>query len=80
MTNKPMTVIELTEVDGGLQATLDMMRSIVEFNTAQHILDLRVGIDPMDNGLKFSVDGGVWSPPARGIVTPPAVHLPRPRR
>jgi hypothetical protein len=27
---------------------------------------IRVGIDPLDNGVKFSVDYGTWSPPMTG--------------
>lgn len=29
---------------------------------------VRVGIDPLDNGVKFSVDHGTWSPPMRGKI------------
>lgn len=29
---------------------------------------IRVGIDPLDGGLKFSVDHGVWSPPMAGRI------------
>lgn len=29
---------------------------------------VRVGIDPTDNGLKFSVDYGTWSPPMAGTI------------
>jgi hypothetical protein len=29
---------------------------------------IRVGIDPLDNGLKFSVDYGTWSPPMAGKI------------
>lgn len=31
---------------------------------------IRVGIDPLDNGVKFSVDYGVWSPPMTGKIEP----------
>jgi hypothetical protein len=80
MTDKPMTFIELTEVEGGLPRALEMMRSIIEFADANTIFDLRVGIDPIDHGLKFSVNRATWTPPARGIISPPTTRLPRPRR
>jgi hypothetical protein len=64
-----MIVIQLTTERRGLGDLIDMMRSIVQFvDNGNVLLDIRVGIDPVDNGAKFSVNGHTWSPPAHGII------------
>lgn len=68
-TTRPMIVIEL---DGpALDLALDMMRNVIAEaeSGAFGVGHLRVGIDPLDSGLKFSVDGGTWSPPVPGKIT-----------
>lgn len=70
-----MHVIQLS--DEGLKDLLSMMSTIVKYaETVGNVLDIRVGIDPEDNGVKFSVNGQVWSPPAEGEYYPhaPASH------
>lgn len=47
------------------------MDTIVKYADRSTVLDIRVGIDPLDNGVKFSVNGLVWSPRIKGDITIP---------
>lgn len=61
-----MKVIDITD-QGVINMLMAYFASFVEKGGPFH--SIRVGIDPMDNGLKFSVDYGTWSPPLNGNVT-----------
>lgn len=69
MTNQRMTVIQVSDRDE-VEGLLTMMSTILDFDTAHFVLDVRVGIDPLDNGVKFSVNGMTWSPPIKGVINP----------
>lgn len=50
---------------------METMSNIVGMSDAVPggLTSLRVGIDPLDNGLKFSVEGSTWSPPYKGEIS-----------
>lgn len=65
-----MTVIDIT--DPRVMAMLiEAMANIVGMSDAVRggLTSIRVGIDPLDNGLKFSVERSTWSPPYRGEIS-----------
>ena len=61
-----MFVIEIRD-----DAAMERLAEYCEAIAAQHraYYSIRVGIDPLDNGLKFSVNGSTWSPPIAGVVS-----------
>jgi hypothetical protein len=64
-----MHSIDITD-KAQIAAMLDSFRLIIDRVARAHgpIRSVRVGIDPVDDGLKFSVDYGVWSPPITGTI------------
>lgn len=61
-----MKVIEITHASEGLVDLLNVISVISDMSPA--IDSIRVGIDPLDNSLKFSVNWGTWSPPIYGLI------------
>jgi hypothetical protein len=59
-----MIIITLT--GEGLDRALRHLAMLAE--TADRTYELRVAIDPLDSGLKFKVNQGVWSPPCPGEI------------
>ena len=62
-----MYVVDVTETES-VALTLAYLQAIIDENATRGIRSIRVGIDPLDNGLKFSIDYGTWSPPIPGKV------------
>jgi hypothetical protein len=64
-----MVIIEITD-PRTMALLMETMSNIVGMSDSVPggLHDLRVGIDRMDNGLKFSVEGSTWSPPYVGVV------------
>lgn len=63
-----MYVIDVTDPDQ-LSRALRYFEMILDIEARKPGLrSVRVGIDPLDNGLKFSVDYGTWSPPMAGTI------------
>jgi hypothetical protein len=63
-----MYVVDITDRQQ-IDRVIKYFRMIDGMETRQHPLrSIRVGIDPLDNGLKFSVDYSTWSPPMVGDV------------
>jgi hypothetical protein len=69
--SKAMTMIEITD-PRVMAMVMEAMSNIVGMSDAipGGLTSLRVGIDPTDNGLKFSVEYSTWSPPYQGEITP----------
>lgn len=65
-----MTVIEITD-PRTMALLMEAMSNIVGMSdaVAGGLRSLRVGIDPLDGGLKFSVEGSTWSPPYKGEIS-----------
>ena len=61
-----MHVIDISNVRE-VRLLLDCMQAILDSGSVVH--SIRVGIDPLDSGLKFSVNYKTWSPPIRGEQT-----------
>lgn len=62
-----MFVIEITDKDA-MKRLVAYCADITDQGTRGHY-SVRVGIDPLDNGLKFSVNNSTWSPPIRGAIS-----------
>lgn len=61
-----MIVIDIRD-DAAMQRLAEYCQAIGAQHRAYY--SVRVAIDPLDNGLKFSVNGSTWSPPIRGEIT-----------
>lgn len=69
MRNENMTVIQIAD-HSEIAELLTVLLAITAFDTpTRPLLDVRVGIDPQDDGLKFSINGMTWSPPIVGIIS-----------
>jgi len=72
---KAMAIIEITDPTVMIDL-MEAMSNIVGMHDAlmtdrdRPLNSLRVGIDPLDNGVKFSVEHSTWSPPYKGDITP----------
>ena len=65
-----MSVIEISD-PYQMGNLMEVLSNIVGMNDAvDGLSSLRVGIDPLDNGIKFSVEHSTWSPPYKGEITP----------
>lgn len=64
-----MKVIQVTREQNGLEKLILAMEAIIEYSEREYVLDIRVGIDDSDSGLKFSVNGMSWSPPIHGELS-----------
>lgn len=63
-----MHVIDIT-TEEQIEALLKYLRMIESMGARSAPLrSIRVGIDPIDDGLKFSVDYSTWSPPITGTI------------
>lgn len=62
-----MKIIELTHSNDGIPDLIEVLDAIA--GVKDTLVSVRVGIDPMDNGLKFSVNWGTWSPPIYGELS-----------
>jgi ABC-type taurine transport system ATPase subunit len=69
MMQRPMTVIQLTEENGGIDSLLAVFAAIVKYSEGSTMLDVRIGINPVDSGITFSVNGLPWSPPIAGEIS-----------
>ena len=69
MTGRKTT--KLDDADNGPAMLMETMSNIVGMSDAigGGLTSLRVGIDPLDNGIKFSVEHSTWSPPYRGEIS-----------
>ena len=65
-----MYVVVVADVTGLESTTLALahLQAIIDENATREIRSIRVGIDPLDNGLKFSIDYGTWSPLIPGKI------------
>jgi hypothetical protein len=63
-----MHVIDVTDREQ-IETLIKYLRMIESMSTrAIGLRSVRVGIDELDNGLKFSVDYSTWSPPITGTI------------
>lgn len=63
-----MTVIDLTDREQ-IERFIKYCRMIESMSArAFPLRSIRVGIDPLDDGVKFSVDYSTWSPPITGTI------------
>lgn len=63
-----MTVVDLTDREQ-IEKFLKYLRMIESMGARQAGLrSIRVGIDPIDSAVKFSVDYSTWSPPITGRI------------
>jgi hypothetical protein len=63
-----MTVIDLTDREQ-IERFLKYLRMIESMGARQvGLRSIRVGIDPLDDAVKFSVDYSTWSPPITGKI------------
>ncbi len=63
-----MHVIDLTDAEQ-IDRFIKYCRMIESMSARSFPLrSIRVGIDPVDDGVKFSVDYSTWSPPITGTI------------
>lgn len=63
-----MHVIDITDREQ-IELLLKYLRMVESMGARSTPLrSIRVGIDPLDDGLKFSVDYSTWSPPITGTI------------
>ena len=62
-----MNVIEITYAEDGIPELIEVLEAVTQMKS--ELVSVRVGIDPLDKGLKFSVNWGLWSPPIQGAIS-----------
>ena len=65
-----MYVIQISGQDD-LAEAMELFSAVLKWDEQNPLLDLRIGIDPLDNGFKVSVNGLTWSPPITGTIIMP---------
>jgi hypothetical protein len=64
-----MIVITVTHERDALDRLMSMFYTMLNEWERDTITSIRVGIDPMDDGVKFSVNHATWSPPCYGVIS-----------
>lgn len=71
-----MIVITVTGERDALERLMSMFFTMLHEWERDTITEVRVGIDPLDNGVKFSVNRGTWSPPCYGVIDADPITAP----